>query len=685
MKKIILFLVIISVVQSSNAIIKVACIGNSVTYGAGVDHRETNCYPAQLQKLLGSEYQVQNFGKSGATLLANGHSPYIKTDEYSRALTFAPDKVIIHLGLNDTDPRDWPNFRSEFSRDYIQLIESFRQVNKHVEVFMCRLTPISHRHKRFKSGTRDWYYQIQAEIERLARLKKIQLIDLQEVLYDRPDLLPDALHPNVEGASRIAQRMYKAISGDYGGLKMPITYTDGMVMQRGAKHKIQGTANINEEVSVNIGNQHRTTKTDENGKWSVTIDSLSTSMNYTLKVSTKNKSLIFNDILIGDVWICSGQSNMAFKMSQAFQSQTDLKSARSSKLRLFNMQPNEETNKLTWDSTTLVKVNNHDYFQSTNWTEVSPESARNFSAIGYYFGQMLSDSLAIPIGLIQNAIGGSPTESWIDRKTLECNDKLVDILYDWRKNDMMQDWVRQRASENIQLSQNPLQRHPFEPAYLYETAIKPLVDFAVKGVIWYQGESNAHNAELHVSLFTAMIESWRSTWSTNMPFLFVQLSGLNRPSWGYFRDSQRRLAETIPNVGMVVSYDKGDSTNVHPIYKKEIGYRLARLALSKEYNHNLIPSGPVCNNIIFNHSEAKVKFSYAKGLCTTNNLALEGFEIAGDDKIYYPATAHIKGETVVLNSKLVAKPVFIRYAWAPFTRANLINELGLPTSTFTNE
>ena len=193
--------------------IKVACVGNSVTYGYGIENRETNCYPVQLQQMLGDAYEVENFGHSGATLLNKGYRPYTQQEAYQKALRFAGDYVIIHLGLNDTDPRAWPNYRDDFVRDYLSLIESFRKANPKCKVWVCRMTPISHRHPRFKSGTRDWYWMEQALIEEIARIAGATLVDLQEGLYDRPDLLPDALHPNAEGAGILARTVYGALTG----------------------------------------------------------------------------------------------------------------------------------------------------------------------------------------------------------------------------------------------------------------------------------------------------------------------------------------------------------------------------------------------------------------------------------------------------------------------------------------
>jgi sialate O-acetylesterase len=297
---------------------------------------------------------------------------------------------------------------------------------------------------------------------------------------------------------------------------------------------------------------------------------------------------------------------------------------------------------------------------------------------------MLSDSLGVPVGIIHNALGGSPAEAWIDRKTLEF--EMPRILTDWRKNDHIQQWVRERASQNIAKATNPYQRHPYEPAYLFETGIEPLAKYPVRGAIWYQGESNAHNIECHEELFPLLVDSWRNNWGdAAMPFYYVQLSSLNRPSWPLFRDSQRRLMSSRPALGMAVSSDRGDSLDVHPRLKGDIGRRLASWALHDTYGHKgCVPSGPLYRSVDFKGNTAVVSFDYAEGLAPSSGSEIIGFEIADETGVYHPAKAVVKGNTVSLTAKEVKKPMYVRYGWQPFTRANLVNGVGYPASTFRN-
>lgn len=662
--------------------IKVACVGNSVTFGAGISDRTNNSYPSQLQKLLGETYQVENFGKSGSTLLRKGHRPYNEQPEYKAALNFAGDNVIIHLGLNDTDPRNWTNFKDDFISDYVQLIESFRKANPKCKIFICRLTPISHRHPRFKSGTRDWYWQIQESIELLAESQNIELIDLQEGLYNRPDLLPDAIHPNAEGAKIISNTVYSAITGDFGGLQMGELYTDYMVLQRNKPLTIKGIANAGEKIRVTIAGQKASTKTGNNGRWSITLQPFQAGGPYSFTIQSTTKKITYKDVLIGEVWLCSGQSNMEFRLNQSATAKEGINSAntKSSTIRFFDKKARWQTNTTTWDVSTLDSLNQLQYFKPTSWSVCNAKTASQMSAIAYYFGSMLADTLQVPIGLINLSVGGSTTESWIDRKTVEF--EFPDILYNWLSNDMIQSWVRGRAALNIKMGDNKLQRHPYEPCYLYESGIRPLDTYTINGVIWYQGESNAHNIEIHEQLFPLMIKSWRANWNEELPFYYVQLSSLNRPSWPSFRDSQRKMLSTITAVGMAVSSDKGDSLDVHPIHKKEIGERLALASLHQTYKRNNTPYGPLFKDAISKGKEAWITFTYGKEMRSSDGDEIRTFELAEIPGIFHPAKAKVIDGKIRLTSSQVKNPRYVRYAWQSFTRANLVNQAGLPASTF---
>ena len=664
--------------------VRVACVGNSITYGTGIADREHFSYPVQLQQMLGNGYVVGNFGKPGATLLYKGHRPYVEQTEFKEALRFKGDIAVIHLGINDTDPRNWPNYRDEFVKDYLSIIDSLRAANPKVRFILARMTPIADRHPRFQSGTKQWHDEIQTAIETVARVSGAEFIDFHEPLYPYPNLLPDAIHPNPEGAGILAKTVYGGITGNYGGLRMSSLYADYMVLQRDMPLDIHGTANTGEKITVEIGGQKAEAVADNQGKWSVVLSPMQAAEDLTLTITAGKQRKVFSHVAVGEVWLCSGQSNMAFMLCQAESGKEDIAAADDPQLRLFDMKGRWETYDVAWPASCLDSLNHLQYFHETTWQPSTPESASRFSAVGYYYGRMLRQKLGVPVGLICNAVGGAPTEAWVDRNSLET--AFPNILSNWLQNDFIQDWVRGRAAKNLTNDQTKLGRHPYEPCYLYESGILPLQRYPIKGVIWYQGESNAHNKDAHAKLFSLLVDGWRQNWNNpDMPFYFVQLSSLNRPSWPWFRYSQLRLMKEISNTGMAVSSDHGDSLDVHPRCKQPIGERLARWALAKTYGQHITPSGPVFSSVTRQADALIVSFLYADGLQTSDGKAPSCFEIAEEDGLFQPATATIEGSKVRLTSPTIKHPRYVRYAWQPFTRANLVNGDQLPASTFRGE
>jgi sialate O-acetylesterase len=473
-----------------------------------------------------------------------------------------------------------------------------------------------------------------------------------------------------------------------GVLRVADIYTDHMVLQRDKALTITGTADAGEVVTVQFaGKKAKATASAFDGSWSVTLPPLSASAKPAqLLIKTKDSSLTFNDILVGDVWLCSGQSNMAFMTYEStpeeYAAQKEY-AATEHNIRLYDMKARWLTDNVSWSASALDSINRREYFAPTCWRKTDPITAAWFSAIGFEFGRELCDSLNVPIGLICNAIGGSPTESWVDRKTLQFN--FLDILYNFGDNELIQPWVRERAAKNTARSATKAPSHPYNPAYLFEAGIEPLKQFAIKGVIWYQGESNAHDIKAHEQLFTLLTESWRTFWhDERLPFVFVQLSSINRPTWPEFRDSQRRLAERISDCYMAVSSDLGDSLNVHPRRKIAIGQRLARQALNHIYGRtDITPEGPVPTTVRRDGDALLVMFENGNGLHAADGKAIGTFELSDESGEFRAATATVISEsTLRVTADGVTCPNVVRYGWQPFTRANLVNSDELPASTF---
>ena len=672
--------------------IKVSCVGNSITYGMRLDDREHESYPVRLQEMLGDRYEVGNFGKSGATLLRHGHRPYFEQEEFRQAMEFAGDIVVIHLGVNDTDPRNWPHFQDEFVGDYLALIDSLRSVNPQARFLIARMTPIGSNHTRFISGTKTWHGQIQEAIETVAEASGAELIDFYEPLYRYPWMFPDAVHPDAEGAGILAKTVYQGITGNYGGLRVSPMFSDHMVLPRDKDFLIRGMADAREKVTVTVDGDVLEAVANNRGQWCVLVPHRPARVGAELRIETAKSSLVYRDVAFGDIWLCSGQSNMEFEVRQS----SDAVPRPDAGLRLYDMKCNWRTDNIAWPASALDSVNHLQYFAPTRWMPASDAAIARFSAVGYAFGQMLRDSLQVPIGLICNAVGGSTTESWVDRETLET--RYPAFLRDWLHNDLIMEWARGRAEKN--LSNRPASvegygivptRHPYEPCYNFEAGILPLDHYPITGVIWYQGESNAERVEVHEELFPLLVDSWRNYFSvipseakeSVLPFYYVQLSSLNRTCWPIFRDSQRRLMDSRPGLGMAVTTDLGDPADVHYRQKRPVGERLALQALEKHYGHAVKADGPLAKEAAHVGQDVYVDFYPQDALRSADGGPIVGFEVQdAADGLFHPVAAEVSGGLVRLDCAAIRAPKAVRYAWQPYTRANLVNAAGLPASTF---
>lgn len=670
---------------SATAQTKVACIGNSVTYGYLVEHREQNAYPVQLQKRLGDGFQVENFGHSGATLLQKGHNPYVKTQEYADLLKFAPDIAFIHLGLNDTDPRNWPYFRDEFVHDYGQLIDTLRFLNPKVKITVCLMSPVFSGHPRFLSGTREWYAQEQTVIAKIAKAYHTELLDLNAVLYPFPNnYVNDFLHPNADGAKRIADAVYQKLTGNYGGLQLPKNLASHMVLQRNAPIPFRGVANADEQVKITWNGKTQYTTANSDGKWEVIFPALPAGGPYQLIVNTATQKVVLDDILMGDVWLCAGQSNMDFPFSNSKTFAQD-KTHLPKQIRILHWDQIAKTNDVVWDSTVLKKLNTLEFFTGS-WQNLDAENAPNFSAVAYYFGQKIQAETHVPIGLIQVSVGGSPIVSWVDRHTLEYEDALNSMMNNWLSSDFIMPWVRQRAKKNIELNPQVLQRHPYQPAYNFEAGMMQLYRAPLKGVLWYQGESDEHNVELYARNFNLLVKSWRNYWQQpHLPFYVVQLPSIQRNTWPSFRNMQRLLPAHHQQVFLTVNYDLGDTTNVHPTDKKPVGERLADAALAQTYHlkkgNYLSPIAPQV--VSKQQGLVVIAFDHCKQLKTNHGKAVQGFELFTNKGARISATkVEIKFNKAYVYYPSTVQIDRVVYAWQPFTTANLQNELGFLVSTF---
>lgn len=474
-------------------------------------------------------------------------------------------------------------------------------------------------------------------------------------------------------------------------------FTDHMVLQRDVPLRVWGRAAPGASVTVEFAGDKKTAVADVAGRWLVRLGpQVASAAARDLRINAAGESREITDVLVGEVWLCAGQSNMEWPLARELHAEAELPRASHSGIRFFNPgYAGKEAGGRPFAAAEMVMLTPADYYRGT-WEVCTPGSAARMSAIGYYAARDLHAALGVPIGIIHLAVGGSPAEAWVSREALAGDSALRALTEgDWLVNPALEVWCRQRGQENL----GPAPAggaggpdHPFKPGFLWDAGIEPLLPFGLRGVMWYQGESNSLSlarVRQHEILLPLLVHDWRQGWGRpDLPFLYCQLSGIDANPyrsefWPEFRDSQRRLLEVIPHLGMVVTADVGNRTDVHPRDKATVGARLARLALAEVYGRELESGGPLPKSARVLGNEVVVTFTHATGgLRTSDGQVLRGFEIVAADNSIIPAHAMIDGVTVLLSYQAGITPRRIRYGWQPFPEGNLENGASLPASTF---
>jgi len=492
----------------------------------------------------------------------------------------------------------------------------------------------------------------------------------------------------------------------FADVRLPAIIGNNMVLQQGRKVPIWGWAEPGEEVMVSVS--WRSMKwgviADKKGQWRFTISppepltegraSLQAGGPYKMTISGKNTITIEN-ILVGEVWVCSGQSNMAMSVRSSANAEQEIAEANYPGIRLFTVERK------------VAEQPQSDCMGG--WTSCSPETVGDFSAVAYYFGRELHKELDVPLGLIHTSWGGTPAEAWTRREILEKYDDFAPILK--RYEDAVANYPQAKAEYDQQLAQwkesvekaktagkkTPAQPraplgpgHHHSPAGLYNAMIAPLIPYGIQGAIWYHGEANVGRAYQYRTLFPVMIKNWRSDWGQyNFPFLFVQLPNFKdvnpQPSesdMAELREAQL-MALDLVNTGMAVIIDIGEADDIHPKNKQDVGKRLALWALAKTYGKQLVYSGPIYKSMKVEVDKIILQFDcVGGGLVAGGGEPLKGFAIAGADRRFVWADVRIEADWIVVSSREVSEPVAVRYAWADNPVCNLYNKEGLPASPF---
>jgi sialate O-acetylesterase len=457
-------------------------------------------------------------------------------------------------------------------------------------------------------------------------------------------------------------------------VKLPNIFTDHAVLQRDMPVPVWGSADPAEEVAVVIGGQTHKATADDSGKWRVTLEPLKIGEPLKLVVEGKNSRVERNDILVGEVWLCSGQSNMEWPVSAASNADLEIPTANRPNIRLVRV-------KNPGSQTTLEDFEG-------GWQVCTPQAVAGFSAVGYFFGRELQDHLDMPIGLIDNSWGGSACEAWIRRDRLEGNPLYETQLANWDK-----------IAAEYEKTKDPKQRDQLagnhRPANLYHARLGPVLGYGIRGAIWYQGESNAGRAYQYREMFPLMIQSWREDWKQgDFPFYWVQLADFlaekpepTESAWAELREAQTMTLDRLSNTGQAVIIDTGEANDIHPRNKLEVARRLARWALAHDYGRNIVHQSPRYESHKVEGDTVVVTFKdVGGGLRAHDTSQIKGFAIAGTDRRWTWAEAKIVAPNqVAARSYDVPNPAAVRYAWADNPVCNLYNAAGLPVTPFRSD
>lgn len=479
-------------------------------------------------------------------------------------------------------------------------------------------------------------------------------------------------------------------------VRLPTILSSHMVLQRDRPIHVWGWSEPNENVSATLNGGSQSTTGDALGRWSLYLPPQPAGGPFQLTITATNQ-IVLDDVLIGDVWFASGQSNMEMPL-EGFPGSAVVKDA------------THEISQANQPQMRLLVIPRHasafpvaDFTAARAWTACTPETAAKFSAVAYFFGREISAKEHVPVGLIDSTWGGTPVEAWISLYGLSSEASLMPIFASWARMSGAQTAAalsaaaEKREDEAARKAHQPPPKHAWhpdpeswDPAWLFNGMVEPATQYAIKGVIWYQGESNSRldRAAMYEKAFPALIADWRKHWyEGNFPFLFVQISSFKSDStedWAVIREAQRRSL-SVANSAMAVSIDVGDPDNVHPADKQTVGVRLALAARALAYREDIEYSGPLFRQTSAENNSLRIWFDHvADGLSAKGGIP-KGFEIAGDNHQFVPAEARIDGASVIVSSPQIQAPKYVRYGWENAPTVNLYNSAALPASPFTSE
>ncbi len=490
-------------------------------------------------------------------------------------------------------------------------------------------------------------------------------------------------------------------------LKLPAIFSDGAVLQQETGAKIWGWSDAGSTITASFDGKNLTTQTAPDGSWAVTFSGLKANAGgQDLKISNGTDHLVLNDVLVGEVWLASGQSNMEWRVSNSDGAKGEIASAKDPLLRVFVSQ------------NVATATPQKDW--SGGWKATQPDNTGSFTAVGYYFGKRIREEVGVPVGIIECAWGGKPVEAFISDSALKAlpeskgliekkakaiaawNPEAANVRFEKQKEEYrvkLEAWKKEKKGKQPRGPRKPQDPgvNPGMHSTIFNGMIAPIVGYGARGALWYQGESNANggSARHYEELLGCMVQDWRTRWGSDLAFYYVQLANYRQPTtkpgieddWVVVQDEMRRALKSIPHSGMAIINDIGAANDIHPRNKKDVGGRLARWALAKDYGKMVLNiSGPLYRGAEAKGNKMILSFDHDKGLQARNGGPLKRFEIAGEDGSWQWAQAKLQDGRVIVWHDQIEAPAKVRYAWASNPEgANLVNGEGLPASCFTTE
>ncbi len=667
-----ILVVMLAMTVSAKDVKRVACIGNSITRGSWLTHPERDSYPAALQRMLGEGWKVDNWGVSGSCASTDNKNMYMKNSTYPKVKASHPDVVTIFLGHDDARKPNQGGM-GNFAAGLTQMVQDLKAENSNVKILL--ITPTAPFTTAWDNDDNVIKTQVIPAIKAVAEKENVQFLDAYPLTAGKRSYFPDGIHPDANGAGLLAQAIYKAITGKTKQyerpLSVPTIFSDHAVLQQHTDVAIWGYGAAGKKVTVKPSwGKAVTTVADQDGNWNLRVHTPDASFTkYSMTIAQNGQSIELHDLLMGEVWLAAGQSNMQMELGGFYRTPIiggpeAVANAGNDGLRLYRV-PRKDI------------ARPQDDVLNKGWEVSSPASAVHFSATAFFFARQLQQTLNIPVGCIESAYGGASVVAFM-------SPDAVNEYKDEKGEDADKYFKGFKAPKYWEKYNWPTHT----PTVIYNAMINPILTYNIKGAIWYQGCDDRRTPELYKRLFRTFLTDWRTKWQCgNFPMYYAQIApyGYNDNSAARMRDAQSQLESVKDSTLMICLIDNGIENNIHPNDKQTVGFRFAQRVLDKTYHIEGVNSEyPVYKSMEIRPKDGKVvlRFTGADDGIAKSQNGYGGFQIAGKDKIFYNVKAVEEGNTIVLTPPAGVKPEAVRYCYKDFCVGTVYNLRGNPLSSF---